>query len=1201
METKLYKRRWLILFLYDLCCGISLMQWIQFSIVGDVIAKYYEVSYEAVNWTSMICLLLYIPAIFPGNLIMEKFGLHYGIIGGMFMSSLGAWIKFASVPPNMFWMVMVGQSLIAVSQVFFLGTSAEVAAEWFGCDEVSFACSIGASGCQAGIAIGFVLFPILVKSGENLIATQSELTYSAAYVALINSILLLLVIIFFKEPDLPPSQARLLKYTDNFKPPFFESVKKLIRNRSFAILAVVYGLDTGIMYTIAILLNEIILNRYENGQEDAGRIGLLLTVVGTLASILFGIFLDKFKLYKFTIVVIQFGYAVSMLLFTVCLSTNIMLVYVTTAFMGIFMIGMLPVGFEVAAEITYPESENISSSLLNVLAQVFGILLIYLYKFFFYNVGTVYANALLTSLLLLGVFMLLSISYKLKRQEANNKKINDSNGLHDGMIGGVLISCLGSWLKFASVPSNKFLMVIVGQSFVAVSQVFFLSTSAEVAAEWFGCNEVSFACSIAMLLIRLELPSVFVLFPILVKSKETLIATQSELTRTAAYLAVLNSIVFMFMVVFFKKPDLPPSQAQLLKYTHNSKTPFIESFKKLIRNRSFAVLAVVYGLDVGILYTIAILLNEIILNKYENGQEDAGRIGLLFTVVGTLASILFGIFLDKFKLFKFTIVMIQFLYAASMLLFTVCFSTNIMLVYVTTAFMGIFMIGIIPIGFEVAAEITYPESENISSSLLIVLAQVFGIVLIYLYKFFFYNIGVVYANALLTCVLSVDFCSSNMEATTGTVETNNNDSKDIKVYRRRWLMLFLYFISVILSCMQWAQYSTIANVVIQYYNVSFEAVNWTTMLFLLIYIPLIFPVTYILEVLGLRNSILAALLLTCISCWLKVVAVSPTKFWLVLVSQSIGAVGMPLVLSALSLLTAEWFNLNQISTASSIGVLAYQLGSGIGFILSTFTIPDTFDVDTFGHNFYIMLLSIAIFTTVYLVIFLLFFEDKPPLPPSEAKLKNTNANQTVKEFFKIVVKLLKNPSFIIVLVVSGIANGISTTIDTLLNQIMTPYYENASVQAGRIAFVTYGTAALGPIVAGLVLDKFNKYKFFFASSYIVFLLLLLAFTFTFNKGILIVYITLSVLGFFGAAIDLISLETALEITYPVPESICSGMIFGVFQACSIIFVSSYSEIFYMFEEFFANIFLCLFSLLACILTFLIKFKYLRQNAQSAVV
>ena len=47
------------------------------------------------------------------------------------------------------------------------------------------------------------------------------------------------------------------------------------------------------------------------------------------------------------------------------------------------MTGYLPVGFEFAAELTYPEPEVTSSGLLNASAQVFGILLTMGITFYF--------------------------------------------------------------------------------------------------------------------------------------------------------------------------------------------------------------------------------------------------------------------------------------------------------------------------------------------------------------------------------------------------------------------------------------------------------------------------------------------------------------------------------------------------------------------------------------------------------------------------------------------------------------------------------------------------------------------------------------------------------------------------------------------------------------------------------------------------
>jgi len=59
-----------------------------------------------------------------------------------------------------------------------------------------------------------------------------------------------------------------------------------------------------------------------------------------------------------------------MLLFSITLNFNINIIFGTSTLLGFFMTGYLPVGFELAAEVTYPEPEGTSSGLLNTSAQV---------------------------------------------------------------------------------------------------------------------------------------------------------------------------------------------------------------------------------------------------------------------------------------------------------------------------------------------------------------------------------------------------------------------------------------------------------------------------------------------------------------------------------------------------------------------------------------------------------------------------------------------------------------------------------------------------------------------------------------------------------------------------------------------------------------------------------------------------------------
>ncbi|XP_026465994.1 uncharacterized MFS-type transporter C09D4.1-like, partial [Ctenocephalides felis] len=113
---KVYKRRWLILGIFVLYSAANALQWIQYSIIANIVQKYYGISSTLVDWTSMIYMIVYIPLIFPASWLLDKMGLRVAATLGACGTCLGAVIKCFSVSPNMFWLGFIGQSTTAVSQ-----------------------------------------------------------------------------------------------------------------------------------------------------------------------------------------------------------------------------------------------------------------------------------------------------------------------------------------------------------------------------------------------------------------------------------------------------------------------------------------------------------------------------------------------------------------------------------------------------------------------------------------------------------------------------------------------------------------------------------------------------------------------------------------------------------------------------------------------------------------------------------------------------------------------------------------------------------------------------------------------------------------------------------------------------------------------------------------------------------------------------
>lgn len=419
---KVYKIRWLILTIFVLYSASNAFQWIQYSIIADVIVNYYGVSYTFVNWTSMIYMILYIPFIFPGSYMLDKLGLRVAVLIGIFGTCAGAWIKVGSVAPDRFWVGFLGQTIVALSQVFILSVPARLAAVWFGPNQVSSACSIGVFGNQLGIAVGFLLPPMIVSGQGTEEEIERDLYTMFISVGIFTSILLVTVLIFFKDkPDTPPSHAQI-QATDDESMNFMQSVKRLLVNPSYMLLLTAYGINVGIFYAISTLLNQIILKYYPDAGEDAGRIGLVIVLAGMIGSVVCGIVLDKFHRFKETTLAVYTLSLIGMVIYTFTLSQGILVVYFVSAFLGFSMTGLLPVGFELAAELTYPEPEGTSAGLLNAACQVFGISFTSLYSMLFEELGDIWANLIMSSMLLIGTILTACIHSDLRRQAAQVKK-----------------------------------------------------------------------------------------------------------------------------------------------------------------------------------------------------------------------------------------------------------------------------------------------------------------------------------------------------------------------------------------------------------------------------------------------------------------------------------------------------------------------------------------------------------------------------------------------------------------------------------------------------------------------------------------------------------------------------------------------------------------------------------------------------------
>ncbi|XP_026993756.2 feline leukemia virus subgroup C receptor-related protein 1 [Tachysurus fulvidraco] len=423
LQTHVYRRRFAVLSIFSLYSLVNAFQWIQYSIISNIFIEYYGVTNMTIDWLSIVYMVAYIPLIFPATWLLDRKGLRVTALLGAGLNCAGAWIKCASAGPGLFWVTMTAQVVCSVAQVFILGLPSRIASVWFGPKEVSTACATAVLGNQLGVAIGFLLPPVLVpntpEDKEQMGHNISIMFYGTAAA---STLLFILTVIFIQDrPSLPPSQAQAVLPTglaDDYS--YKQSIINLFKSKPFILLLLSYGIMTGSFYSVSTLLNQMIITYYKGEELNAGRIGLTLVVAGMVGSILCGLWLDHTKTYKMTTLIVYVLSFLGMLVFTFTLDLgHLLLIFFTGGALGFFMTGYLPIGFEFAVEITYPESEGTSSGLLNAFAQLFGIIFTLIQGKLTTAYNPLAGNLFLCAWIFLGIILTALIKSELKRHDVN--------------------------------------------------------------------------------------------------------------------------------------------------------------------------------------------------------------------------------------------------------------------------------------------------------------------------------------------------------------------------------------------------------------------------------------------------------------------------------------------------------------------------------------------------------------------------------------------------------------------------------------------------------------------------------------------------------------------------------------------------------------------------------------------------------------
>jgi MFS family permease len=355
-----------------------------------------------------------------------------------------------------------------------------------------------------------------------------------------------------------------------------------------------------------------------------------------------------------------------------------------------------------------------------------------------------------------------------------------------------------------------------------------------------------------------------------------------------------------------------------------------------------------------------------------------------------------------------------------------------------------------------------------------------------------------------------------------------------KVYGYRWVVLAVFmFINLTIQIL-WISFAPITSIATNFYGVSDLAIGALAMAFMLAFVPLSIPASWMIDTWGFRRAVgLGALLMGVAGVLRGIVGIN---YPLVLASTIGIAIAQPFLLNAWTKVPALWFAIDERATAVGLVTLANLIGTAIGLVLTpilveNMTIP----------NIQLLYGSIAAFSAL---LFLIFAREAPPTPPCPPGMET---RALMLDGLKLALKI---KAFWLYLAVSFIGLGVFNGITTWIEGIVRPRGYTPT-DAGTLGAMMLVGGVLGAVIIPTFSDKQHKRCRYLLLGSLLSIPGLLGLTFANSYPLLLV--SAFSFGFFLISTAPIGMQYAAEITYPTPEGTSNGLI-QLFGQGSVVFV-----------------------------------------------
>ncbi len=359
-------------------------------------------------------------------------------------------------------------------------------------------------------------------------------------------------------------------------------------------------------------------------------------------------------------------------------------------------------------------------------------------------------------------------------------------------------------------------------------------------------------------------------------------------------------------------------------------------------------------------------------------------------------------------------------------------------------------------------------------------------------------------------------------------------SEKYKLYGYRWVVLAVFMFINLTIQMLWITYAPITGPAAEFYGVTDLQIGMFSMVFMIAFVPLSIPVSWVIDTYGFRVTVGIGAILMGIFGLLR--GFAGTNYTLVLWSTVGIAIAQPFLLNAWTTVPAKWFPAETRATMVGLITLANLVGVALGMAITP-ALTETMSISTVQ----LIYGGIAAFSSV---LFLLLAREKPATPPCAP------GEETRALMLDGLKHALKIKPFWLYLFVSFIGLGIFNGLTTWIEAIIRPRGFTPN-DAGTLGALMIVGGLIGAVALPALSDKQGKRQFYLILAFVGAIPGLVGLTFATSSALL--FGSAALMGFFLVSALPIGMQYAAEITYPTPEGTSNGLI-QLFGQGAVVFV-----------------------------------------------